>query len=80
MHFPDAGAGSPNPERWAPTCKRIVGLAMVGSPHFRMGSKIWAEIYLHRELAWERRMSRVRAVQRLFFAPARRRAMPPAGF
>jgi aminomethyltransferase len=41
---------------------------------------VWAEIYLNRELVWERRMVRARVVERPFFAPARRRATPPADF
>jgi aminomethyltransferase len=53
---------------------------MVDAPHFRIGSTVWAEIYLSRELVWERRMSRAQVVERPFFAPERRRATPPAEF
>ena len=45
-----------------------------------LGSTLWAEIYLNRELVWERRMVRARVVERPFFAPARRRQTPPADF
>ena len=31
---------------------------------------VWADIYLNRELVWERRMVRARVVERPFFAPA----------
>jgi aminomethyltransferase len=72
--------GSITSAAWSPTCKRNIALAMVDAPHFRMGSTIWAEIYLNRELVWERRMSRARVVPRPFFAPDRRRATPPPGF
>jgi aminomethyltransferase len=65
---------------WSPTCKRNIALAMVDAPHFQMGSTVWAEIYLNRELVWERRMSRAQVVERPFFAPDRRRATPPAEF
>lgn len=65
---------------WSPTCKRNIALAMVDAPHFKMGSTVWAEIYLNRELVWERRMSRAQVVERPFFAPDRRRATPPAEF
>ena len=65
---------------WSPTCKRNIALAMVEAPHFQIGSTVWAEIYLNRELVWERRMSRARIVERPFFAPERRRATPPAEF
>jgi aminomethyltransferase len=65
---------------WSPTCKRNIALAMVDAPHFQIGSTVWAEIYLSRELVWERRMSRAQIVERPFFAPERRRLTPPAEF
>jgi aminomethyltransferase len=65
---------------WSPTCKRNIALAIVDAPHFQIGSTVWAEIYLNRELVWERRMSRAQVVERPFFAPERRRAPPPADF
>jgi aminomethyltransferase len=72
--------GSVTSAIWSPTCKRNIALAMVDAPHFRTGSTVWAEIYLNRELVWERRMSRALVVERPFFAPDRRRANPPAEF
>lgn len=72
--------GSVSSATWSPTCKRNIALAMVDAPYFKMGSTIWAEIYLNRELVWERRMSRAQVVERPFFAPDRRRATPPAEF
>jgi aminomethyltransferase len=72
--------GSVTSAIWSPTCKRNIALAMVDAPHFRTGSTVWAEIYLNRELIWERRMSRALVVERPFFAPDRRRATPPAEF
>ena len=74
------GIGSVTSAIWSPTCKRNIALAMVDAPHFRIGSPVWAEIYLNRELVWERRMSRAQVVERPFFAPPRRRATPPAEF
>jgi aminomethyltransferase len=65
---------------WSPTCKRNVAMAMVDAPHFGLGAELWVEIYLSRELMWERRMARARIVERPFFAPDRRRATPPADF
>ncbi|MFI4868631.1 MAG: aminomethyltransferase family protein [Steroidobacterales bacterium] len=65
---------------WSPTCKRNIALAMVDAPHLEPGRTIWAEIYLNRELQWERRMARARVVERPFFAPERRRATPPADY
>jgi aminomethyltransferase len=65
---------------WSPTCKRNIALAMVNAPHFETGRPLWAEIYLSRELVWERRMAQATIVDRPFFAPDRRRATPPADF
>jgi aminomethyltransferase len=72
--------GSVTSSAWSPTCKRNIALAMLAAPHFEMGSEVWAEIYLNRELTWERRMVRARVVERPFFAPARRRATPAGDF
>jgi aminomethyltransferase len=72
--------GSVTSATWSPTCKRNLALAMVHAPHIATGSTVWAEIYLNRELVWQRRMVRARVVERPFFAPARRRATPPADF
>jgi aminomethyltransferase len=73
-------AGSVTSATWSPTCKRNLALAMVDAPYIATGSSVWAEIYLNRELTWERRMVRARVVERPFFAPARRRTTPPAEF
>ena len=72
--------GSVTSACWSPTCKRNLALAIVAAPHIAVGSTVWADIYLNRELVWERRMMRARVVERPFFAPARRRATPPADF
>jgi aminomethyltransferase len=72
--------GSVTSATWSPTTKRNIALAMLDAPHGAMGSSVWAEIYLNRELVWERRMARARIVERPFFAPERRRAIPPADF
>jgi aminomethyltransferase len=61
---------------WSPTCKRNIALAMLDAPHIALGSEVYAEIYLNRELVWERRMCHARVVERPFFAPERRRVTP----
>jgi len=73
-------AGSVSSATWSPTCKRNIALAMVDAPHTQIGSTLWVEIYLNRELVWQRRMARARVVERPFFAPERRRASPPADY
>jgi aminomethyltransferase len=61
---------------WSPTCKRNIALAMIDAPHFHALPQFWVDIYLHRELLWERRMERAWPVERPFFAPERRKATP----
>lgn len=63
---------------WSPTCKRNIALAILDAPHYAMGREVHADIYLHRELVWERRMVKARVTPRPFFAPERRRITPPA--
>jgi aminomethyltransferase len=65
---------------WSPTCKRNLALAMIDAPFIRTGSQVWADIYLSRELVWERRMTRAQVVERPFFLPERRKATPPLDF
>jgi aminomethyltransferase len=72
--------GSVTSATWSPTCKRNIALAMIDAPHFAMGGTVWADIYLNRELVWERRMVRARIVERPFFAPDRRKATPPGNY
>src|SRR5579863_128414 len=75
-----AQVGSVTSATWSPTAKRNLALAMVDAPHGATGATMWADIYLSRELVWERRIVRARVVERPFYAPARRRATPPADF
>ncbi len=79
-HAGDHEVGNVMSAIWSPTCKRNIALAMVASPHFSIGSAVWADIYLNRELVWERRMARAVVVERPFYAPERRRATPPADY
>jgi aminomethyltransferase len=70
--------GSVTSATWSPTCKRNIALAMMDAPHIEPGLTVWAEVYLNRELVWERRMARAKLVERPFFTSARRRVTPPA--
>jgi aminomethyltransferase len=79
-HTGKTEVGSVTSAIWSPTCKRNIALAMIDAPHFAMGHTVWAEIYLNRELVWERRMARAQVAEKPFFAPERRRATPPADF
>lgn len=68
--------GSVTSAMWSPTCKRNIALAMVDVPYFSLGREFWAEIYLCRELVWERRIARATVVDKPFFAPERRKVTP----
>jgi aminomethyltransferase len=72
--------GSVTSAIWSPTCKRNIALALIDAPHFAMGHTVWVEIYLNRELVWERRMARAQVAEKPFFTPERRRTTPPADF
>jgi aminomethyltransferase len=72
--------GSVTSATWSPTTKSNIALAMLDAPYGGAGSSVWAEIYLNRELVWERRMARALVVERPFFSPQRRRPTPPADF
>jgi aminomethyltransferase len=61
---------------WSPTCKRNIALAMIDAPYFGTLDQFWVDIYLHRELLWERRMERAWPVERPFFNPQRRKQTP----
>jgi len=63
---------------WSPTCKRNIALAMLDMPYFKLGSEVWAEIYMCRELVWERRVVKAVVVEKPFFQPERRKLTPPA--
>lgn len=63
---------------WSPTCKRNIALASLHRPYGdRYQGDLWVDIYVHKELEWERQMARCRIVPRPFFDPPRRRATPP---
>lgn len=66
---------------WSPTCKRNLALASLTLPYGdSIRDNLWVDIYVHRELKWQRTMARCRVVERPFFDPARRRATPAADF
>ena len=77
-HAGNREAGSVTSALWSPTCKRNIALAMIEAPHFALGTTLWADIYLNRELVWERRMCPARVVEKPFFVNDRRKLTPPA--
>ncbi len=62
---------------WSPILKQNIALAYLDAPYFDGGKEMWAEVYLHRECMWERKMYKCRVAQRPFYSPDRRRLTPP---
>ncbi|MFQ6023514.1 MAG: aminomethyltransferase family protein [Acidiferrobacterales bacterium] len=61
---------------WSPICKRNIALATLEAGRSLMWDKLWVDIYVKKELKWERIMARCRVVDRPFYKPARRTATP----
>jgi len=59
---------------WSPTCKRNLAIATLDADCPDDG--LWADIYVAKELKWERIKAACRVVPRPFFNPARRWATP----
>jgi len=63
---------------WSPTAKRNVALASLRRPYGDSRTDdLWVEVYVLKELKWDRVMARARVVERPFFDPPRRKATPP---
>ena len=63
---------------WSPTCKRNLALALLRRPYGDILTKdLWVEIYVLKELKYDRQMARCHVVGRPFFNPPRRTATPP---
>jgi aminomethyltransferase len=65
---------------WSPTLKRNIAYAWVDAPYCFNGNDLSVEIYLQRELIWQRRMARAQIVDRGLFVNPRRTATPPTDF
>lgn len=61
---------------WSPTAKRNIALATLDAAYAEGTGGLWAEIYVNKELKWEKVEARCRVVARPFFDPPRRRATP----
>ena len=62
---------------WSPTAKRNIALATLEAQWADKADGLWAEIYVDKEMKWEKTAARCRIVERPFFDPPRRRATPP---
>ncbi len=80
-HRKKTEAGHITSAMWSPTCKRNLALASLRAPYGReITDELWVEIYVLKELEWDKQMVRARIVPRPFFDPERRRATPPHDF
>lgn len=62
---------------WSPVCKQNIAIGTVRTPHGKVGSNVWVEIYYQREMHWSRLMAKATVVDKPFWFPPRRSATPP---
>ncbi|WP_020590319.1 aminomethyltransferase family protein [Kiloniella laminariae] len=66
---------------WSPTMKNNLAMALLQRPFgVDITEDLWVEIYVDKELKWDRVMARAKIVDRPFFNPPRKRQTPPARF
>ncbi|MDI9407861.1 MAG: aminomethyltransferase family protein [Candidatus Pacebacteria bacterium] len=65
---------------WSPTCKRNIAIAQINAPYYGTLTQFWVELYLKRELTWQRRVLEAWPVERPFFAHPRRRQTPAGDY
>lgn len=75
-HGRDRQVGAVTSAVWSPTAKRNIALATLDAAYAGKPDGLWAEIYVDKELKWEKVEARCRIVDRPFFDPPRRRATP----
>ena len=74
-------AGLVSAAMWSPMAKRNIAIASLDRPYGETVTEdLWVEIYVMRELRYERLMKRARVVPRPFIRLERRTATPPADF
>jgi len=74
-------AGHITSAMWSPTCKQNLALASLRTPYgTEITDSLWVEIYVLKELKWDKQMVRCRIAERPFFKYDRRRATPPGDF
>ncbi len=61
---------------WSPTCKRNLAIATLKAAYAEDDGRLWADVYVNKELKWERIRAPCRIVERPFFNPRRRWATP----
>ncbi len=62
---------------WSPILKQNIALAFLEAPYFDGKHEMWAEVYLHRECRWERKMFQCHITEKPFYVPERKKLTPP---
>jgi len=63
---------------WSPTVKRAIAYASLKRPYGdTIKDDLWVEVYVQKELKWDKVMARATVVARPFFDPPRRKVTPP---
>lgn len=63
---------------WSPTVKRAIAWASLRRPYGdTVKDDLWVEVYVQKELKWDKVMARAAVVARPFFDPPRRKVTPP---
>ncbi|MCK5275339.1 MAG: aminomethyltransferase family protein, partial [Alphaproteobacteria bacterium] len=65
---------------WSPTAKRNIAIATLDAAYADRTEGLWAEIYVNKELKWDKTVAPCRVVERPFYNPPRRRATPAPDF
>jgi len=65
---------------WSPTAKRNIAIATLDAAYADLAEGLWAEIYVNKELKWDKTTARCRIVERPFYNPPRRKATPALDF
>ncbi len=65
---------------WSPMCKQNIALGTVRSPYSKPGETVWVEIYYQREMHWRRTMAIATVLDKSFWRPPRRGAVPPGPY
>lgn len=79
-HDQEREAGHVTSATWSPVCKRNLAIATLRSQYLAHTDNLWVQIYVSKELKWEKRMVRAYVVERPFFDPPRRWATPAWDF
>ncbi len=63
---------------WSPTVKRAIAFASLKRPYGdTVKDDLWVEVYVQKELKWDKVMAKATVVGRPFFDPPRKKATPP---